>query len=126
MKLFAQADLLTFQNKFDASIVMMDSIMSKHKEHGLGDDILFVKSEIALKKREYTNAISFLEQISLKYKDGILVDNAIFKMAETYELRLGETKKAMELYEKILFDHPSSLYVNEARKRYRKLRGDGA
>ncbi|MDC0231319.1 tetratricopeptide repeat protein [Aureispira] len=126
MKLFAQADLLTFQNKFDESIVMMDSIMSKHKEHGLGDDILLVKSEIAVKKRDYSTSISLLKEIPLKYKDGILVDNAIFKMAKIYENRLGETEKAMELYEKILFDHPGSLYVNEARRRYRKLRGDGA
>ncbi|MCH2022171.1 MAG: tetratricopeptide repeat protein [Saprospiraceae bacterium] len=126
MQLFAQADLLTFQNKFEESIILMDSIMSKHKEHGLGDDILLVKSEIALKKREYSTSINLLKEIPTKYKDGILVDNAIFKMAKIYEKRMGETKKAMELYEKILFDHPGSLYINEARKRYRKLRGDGA
>jgi tetratricopeptide (TPR) repeat protein len=125
MAMFSKADLLTFQNKFNESIVVMDSIMIQYKDHGLGDDILYVKSEISYKKRDYTQAIELLKQIPEKFKDGILVDNAIFKMAEIYEQRLGNSKKAMELYEKILFDHPGSLFTVEARKRFRKLRGDG-
>jgi tetratricopeptide (TPR) repeat protein len=125
MYMFANADLLTFQNKFEEAIIVMDSIMIKFKEHGLGDDILMVKSDIAYKKRDYELAIEFLERIPKEYPEGILVDNAIFKMAEIYELRLQDTQKAMELYEKILFDHPGSLFTVEARKRFRKLRGDG-
>jgi len=125
MAMFSKADLLTFQNKFNESIVVMDSIMVQYKEHGLGDDILYVKSEISYKKRDYAQAIELLKRIPEEFKDGILVDNAIFKMAEIYEQRLGDSKKAMELYEKILFDHPGSLFTVEARKRFRKLRGDG-
>ncbi|BDS14526.1 tetratricopeptide repeat protein [Aureispira anguillae] len=125
MQMFAKAELLMFQNKFDESIVVMDSILEQHAEHGLGDDILFAKSNIAYKKRDYTTAIKLLEDIPVKYKDGILVDNALFRMAEIYEQRLGDSKKAMELYEKILFEHSGSLFIVEARKRFRKLRGDG-
>jgi len=84
-----------------------------------------VKSEIAYKKRDYKLAVELLERIPEEFPEGILVDNAIFKMAELYELRLQDTQKAMELYEKILFDHPGSLFTVEARKRFRKLRGDG-
>lgn len=125
MAMFAKADLLTFQNKFEESELVMDSILMQYSEHGLGDDILYTKSEIAFKKRDYTTAIELLERIPKEYKDGILVDNAIFKMAEIYEQRLENPEKAMELYEQILFDHPGSLFTVEARKRFRKLRGDG-
>jgi hypothetical protein len=31
---------------------------------------------------------------------------------------------AMELYQRIMTDYPGSLFVTEARKRYRLLRGD--
>lgn len=125
MAMFAKADLLTFQNKHEESILVMDSILAQYSEHGLGDDILFTKAEIAFKKRDYQTAIELLERIPKDYKEGILVDNAIFRMAEIYEKRLQEGKKAMELYEKILFDHPGSLFTVQARKRFRKLRGDG-
>jgi tetratricopeptide (TPR) repeat protein len=103
----------------------MDSIMTQYPDHGLGDDVLYAKAEIAVQHRDYETAISYLEQIPKQYKDGILVDNAIFRMAEIYALRLDDSKKAMELYEKILFEHSGSLFTVEARKRFRKLRGDG-
>lgn len=125
MAMFARADLLLFQNKFDASVAVMDSLMEIYSTHGLGDDILFAKAEIAHKKRDYQTAIALLEKIPEQYKDGILVDNAIFRMAEIYEKRLDNPEKAMALYEQILFDHSGSLYTVEARKRFRRLRGDG-
>jgi tetratricopeptide (TPR) repeat protein len=125
MEMFAKSELLRFQNKFDASIVVMDSIMAQYPDHGLGDDILYAKAEIAFKYRDYETAISYLERIPKEYEEGILIDNAIFKMAEIYEQRLGNSKKAMELYEQILFEHTGSLFIVEARKRFRRLRGDG-
>jgi tetratricopeptide (TPR) repeat protein len=125
MNLFARAELLLFQNQFDNSIVVMDSILMQYKGHGLGDDILYQKAEIAVKKRNYSEAIALLERIPKEYKDGILVDNALFRMAEIYELRMNEPKKAQDLYEQILFDHSGSLFTVEARKRFRRLRGDG-
>lgn len=125
MNLFARAELLLFQNQFDNSIVVMDSILMQYKGHGLGDDILYQKAEIAVKKRNYSEAIALLERIPKEYKEGILVDNALFRMAEIYELRMNDPKKAQDLYEQILFDHSGSLFTVEARKRFRRLRGDG-
>jgi outer membrane protein assembly factor BamD (BamD/ComL family) len=40
------------------------------------------------------------------------------------ERYFNDTAKAMELYEKLIIDYPGSLYVIEARKRFRALRGD--
>ena len=45
-------------------------------------------------------------------------------MEETYNLHLNDIEKAKEFYQKIIFEHPSSIYLVEARKKYRKLRGD--
>lgn len=125
MEMYARAELLRFQNKFDASILVMDSLMLEYKGHGLGDDILLSKAEIAVKKRDYKRAMQLLERIPELYKDGILVDNALFRMAELQERFLDNPQKAMALYEQILFDHPGSLFTVEARKRFRRLRGDG-
>ena len=44
--------------------------------------------------------------------------------AKISELQLKDTEKAMALYELILTDHTGSLFVIEARKRFRMLRGD--
>ncbi len=125
MKYFAEADLLIFQNRFAEAFNKMDSILIKFPGHGLGDDVYMAKAKIHIKKREFSKAIDYLDKIGQEYKDGILVDNALFKMAELYEVQLKDNEKAKSLYEKILMDYNGSTFTVEARKRYRRLRGDG-
>lgn len=124
MKLFSDADLLRFQNRDEEAITKMDSIPLLYKGHGLEDDVLYAKADIAIKKRDYKKAASYYQAIIDNYKEGILMDNALFKLAGLYENQLNDTAKAMELYDTIILDYSSSLYVVEARKRYRQLRGD--
>lgn len=124
MRLFAEADLLTFQNKDDLALKTLDTVGILYKGHGLEDDILYRRAEIAFKHREYDKGIKYLQELVETQKEGIWVDNALFKMAELYETRLNDPKKAMELYDKIIIDHSGSLLVVDARKRFRALRGD--
>lgn len=124
MQLFADADLLRFQNREDEAIVKMDSLLANFKGHGLEDDVIFVKAQIAARRRQYQAAADFYQIIIDKYKEGILVDNAIFALAQLYETRLNDKTKAMALYDKIILEHSGSLFVVDARKRYRFLRGD--
>jgi tetratricopeptide (TPR) repeat protein len=124
MEMFAMAELYSFQNKFTESFNLMDSIMILFPGHLLLDDILFEKAEVYIKKRDYSQAISLLEKILTEHADGILVDNALFKMANLYEGPLADPEKAKGLYEKIILEHNSSIFISEARKRFRVLRGD--
>ena len=61
--------------------------------------------------------------LDFHFKD-ITADDALFRLAEMNERYFNDTAKAMELYEKLIIDYPGSLYVIEARKRFRALRGD--
>jgi len=45
-------------------------------------------------------------------------------MAEIYHNKIKNREKAKEYYQKIIFEHASSIHLVDARKRYRKLRGD--
>jgi len=45
-------------------------------------------------------------------------------MAKIYELEKDDESKAMQLYKKIIIDYPASYWFVDARKNYRKLRGD--
>ena len=125
MRFFAEADLLIFQNRFEEAFEKMDSLLLKFPTHGLGDDVYYAKAKIFIKKRQFDKAIELLGKIPEDYKDGILTDKALFKMSEIQETELKNKAKAMELYEKILMDFSGSTFTVEARKRFRKLRGDG-
>jgi len=51
-------------------------------------------------------------------------DDALYKQAELYDIQLNDKEKAKQLYKDVLDLYPGSIYVVEARKKYRLLRGD--
>ena len=124
MMLFAEADLFVFQNKLSEAVLTLDTLDKTFPAHQLADDILFLKSDIAIKKQNLNEAVKLLEEIRSTYSFDLLADDAIFKLAEIYQFDLKEPEKAKLCYEQIILNYKDSLYVNEARKRYRSLRGD--
>ena len=65
-----------------------------------------------------------LKRIETEFSHDILADDAIYTLAEIYQKKLEDKEKAKALYEKILLEFKGSIYPSEARKRFRKLRGD--
>lgn len=124
LQMFAQAELLTFQNKYIEAIQKLDSIKILFPEHSLDDDVLYTKAQIYKKQRRTAEMIEMYQTIIEKYPEEIRADNAIFKLAELYETKLNEPEKAKVLYEKLFVDYSSSTFAVEARKRFRILRGD--
>lgn len=124
LMIFARADLLAFQNKDSAAITTLDSINTLFPNHALADDILYQKANIELKHAKYNEAAIFLETIVKEYGYDILGDDALFKLADLNENQFKNIEKAKELYQQLMEQYPGSLYVVEARKRFRKLRGD--
>ena len=50
--------------------------------------------------------------------------STLFKRAKIFDDFLKDSDLAMKLYQQILLNHRSSIYVAESRLRYRYLRGD--
>ena len=124
MMLFADADLLMFQNKNEGALTAFDNLLEIYPGHALSDDVFFSKSKIYLAKREFEQAAKLLQQILDYHGDDILADNATFKLAQLNESIFEDPARAMELYQSIIIDHKGSIFVAESRKRFRKLRGD--
>lgn len=124
LKLYADADLLVFQNRFGEAFAKMDSLKTSFPNHSLGDDVLYLKAQIQKKKRNYEEAAALLQEIVDNHPDEIRADNALFQLAGLYENQLEQPSKAQELYETLFIDYSNSTLAVEARKRYRILRGD--
>ncbi len=121
MKLYASADLLIKQHKYAEANQKFDSINAMFTYHTLNDEILWKKSEMALQQQDLTTAIGFLEEIVKKYPTDILADNALYELAQIYDLRLDQPEKAAEYYKKIIFEYKGSLFGVQSRKRYREI-----
>ncbi len=124
LAMYAQAELLIFQNRFDDAFVKLDSVRRLFPNSELEDDLYYLKAQVYRKLRQYDKAIEAYDIIVTNYKESIRVDNAMFEMAALYEGPLNNKEKAKGLYEKLFTDFSGSTLAVEARKRFRILRGD--
>lgn len=124
LRYFAKADFMLFQNNDNEAIKYLDSVTYYAPLSSLNDDVLFLRANIATRQKEYFAAEKYYKQILENYPTDLLGDDALFKLAELYEYYLMNIPEAMASYQKLLKEHPSSLYVVDARKRFRYLRGD--
>lgn len=124
LQMFADAELLIYQNKFDEALMKLDSIAIIFPDHSLDDDVMYVKAHIYKKLRQTDLMIQMYESIIEKYPEEIRADNAMFELAEFHETQLNQPEKARELYKRIFIDYSGSTFASDARLRYRALRGD--
>lgn len=121
---YAKADFQLYQKKNDEALQSFLSILQKHKGKNIEESTLFKVGKIYEEKNDYAKAIQYYQNILEQHKDGIYKDEALFFSAEIYRKHLLDNEKAKLLYEKIVLEHPDSLYFTESRKQYRTLRGD--
>ncbi|WP_405610350.1 tetratricopeptide repeat protein [Polaribacter sp. Asnod1-A03] len=121
---YSKAALLAFQNKTQQAVDTLNIINQNFKGQPIEDEALFEQAKLFIKLNQYDAAISNLEKVILLKPDGILIDDAYFELAELYNNHLNNPEKASEYYQKIIFDYSSSIFLVDARKKYRKIRGD--
>lgn len=124
LKKYAIADLLSFQNKDQQAIDSLQVLLDQFKGHPIEDEALFKQAQIFEKLELFKKAENnYLQLIKINEED-ILVDDAHYYLAELYLNKFNKIELAKEYYQKIIFEYPSSIYLVEARKKFRKLRGD--
>ena len=132
LKQLARAELLAYQNKDLEALTEIENLFTSKEilVNGLVpgeviyDDVLFFQAKLYIKQKRYEDAILSLAEIIAADNQGFLTDDVYFMMAEMYNYNLNDIKKAKEYYQKIIFEQPSSIYLVEARNKFRKLRGD--
>lgn len=124
LSMFASAELLILQHRYDQAVQRLDSINSLFSEHTLGDDIYYKKAEIFKRTGRYEEAAKMYQNIVEFYPTELYGDDALFREAELYERYLNDKERAKQLYQDVMTKYPGSIYVVDARKRFRDLRGD--
>jgi tetratricopeptide (TPR) repeat protein len=121
---YATADLKLYQNKKEEALQLFLTILQKHKDESIEEGTLFKVGKIYEEKGDFTTALTYYQNLLDHHKDGIYKDEALFYSAEIYRKNILDNEKAKALYEKVVLEHPDSLYYTESRKQYRTLRGD--
>ena len=116
--------MLAFQNRNDEAISVLNKILEVHKTEPIIAQTLYKQGQLFEAKFQFEKAKSNYQAIIDNYRDGILIDDALYRLAKIYVKHTNEPEKAKALYEQIIFNHADSIYFVEARKNYRALRGD--
>jgi tetratricopeptide (TPR) repeat protein len=126
LKMYARADLQIFAQQQDKAIAVLDSINIKYPNNQLSDDIAMAKARISIQRKDYVDAVTHLKKILAEHPSDLWADDAVFMLGDIYENQLNDKEQAKAFYQKIITDYAGSLYINDARKRFRILRGDTA
>lgn len=121
---FAKADLKLYQKKKDEALQAFLTILEKHKGESIQDITLLRIAQIYEQKKQFDLALNYYNKILTDHADGIFVDEALYFSAEIYRKELNQPEKAKPLYERMVLNHPDSIYFTNSRINYRILRGD--
>ncbi len=124
LKMYAAAELLSYQNKDQQAIDTLNVVLLNFKGHPIEDDALFKQAELFIKTKNTELAENNYLKIIEINKKSVLADDAHYMLAKLYQNQLYDPKKAKEFFQKIIFNYPSSIYLVNARKQFRILRGD--
>lgn len=121
---YSRADLLDFQNQDSLALMTLDSLLENFPKHSLTDEVYYKKAQIVEKSGKFQLAAGYYQMVVDSFPEDILGDDALFQLADLYDNKLNDKVKAQTLYEQLLTKYPGSLFVVDARKRFRALRGD--
>lgn len=124
LKMYAKAELLSFQNKNTEAILLLEQLLTNHKGHSIEDETLYKLAQLEVEKKNYEQGILYYKKLIAINKTDILVDDAMYNIGVIYLNKLDNAIEASKYFEAIIFNYPSSIFLVEARKQYRKIRGD--
>jgi len=124
LKKYAKADLLSFQKRNQQAIDTLSYVLINYKGQNIEDDALYKQAELYWDSGFYEAAeINFINLLD-NHPESLFIDDSIYNLGLLYQNHLNKPEKAKEMYERIIFEFPSSIYLVKSRKAFRKLRGD--
>lgn len=124
LKAFAKAELKQYQNKNTEALSLYQALLQDHKGDEIEDEALLQQARLFELQGDWEKAKQNYESINTNYGDGILADDALYRLGLLLEEQLKLPEEAQKLYEKIIYNHADSIFFIDARRRYRRLRGD--
>ena len=123
LKTFARAKFEIFRKNTQKAMQILDSLKQNFKGQLIYDDALYTQAKIYEKQGKLDLALQNYQAILDNKTEDLLIDDALYRMAVIYEEQ-GDEEQAKKLFKKIVIEYPASFWFVDARRHFRKLRGD--
>jgi tetratricopeptide (TPR) repeat protein len=123
---YAKLYLYMYLKKYEKAFEIFQKIEKElDRNNTLKQECMWIKYRICYLVKNYDEAKECLEVIERNFTEYYLyADDALFELGKLYERVYNNRNKALEYYQKLINQYPGSVYVVEARKKIRILRGD--
>lgn len=124
LRRFARAQLEIRQRDADRAVLTLNFLMDEFGDHPIVDDARFLRAGVLSDLGRVEDAMQAYLEIPLLHPMSFFGDRSIYHAAVLARDQLGNTTRAIELFERLLSDYPRSLLVQDARTAIRILRGE--
>lgn len=118
---FARAESLAMQKKTDAALAGFRAL--QNAEDDIAERAYVSAAGLAFSAGNIASAQAMGEEYLQKFPEAIYGDKAMLLLAQMYDAA-GAKDKAINILTELLARYPRSIYLQEAREKVRKLRGD--
>jgi tetratricopeptide (TPR) repeat protein len=123
LKTFAEAELLETQEKWDNAVESFLKVTEQAPQAEIAEKSLLKAAEIRVLKAEFSEARKHLDTMLVRYPESIYADQALLLLGDCYVAE-GRKDDALFTYTDLLTRFKNSIYLQEARDKIRRLRGD--
>jgi tetratricopeptide (TPR) repeat protein len=124
LALYAEADLLLYQDKKSQAISKLQNALDKNPSGNLKAIILLKAARLSQDIGKANEALSFCNKLISDSTLTIYADEALFVMATIFEKDIGDLTHAHQLYDRLLVEFPESQFSNAARDRLNEIRNE--
>ena len=121
LRMYAKAELLSYRRKHSEARFAFLALTDEHPDSPFSDDALFMAGELSTKMGRYRESKETFDRFLQIFPESDLNDRALVAAAEVSEVGLQDREAAVYYYEKLLIEHPRSLYSERARKKLREI-----
>lgn len=126
LKEFAGADLAAFRNREPEAIALFRGITERYPSTGIAEQAFQRMGDLYAAGCRYEESVASYDTLISLFKESIFLDRVLMKKGLIEERGLMNKTAAAVTYQRLLSSYPNSIYADEARRRIRELRGDGA
>lgn len=121
---FAEIDMLTFQGNYPGAVEKIDGLLATTSNAVVTERLRFRQFRNMEAMRRFEEALSILDTLYKTRTSDLYLDDALFYSGTIWSEKLKNKEKAMDYFLRLIKEIPGSVFVAEARKRLRILRGD--
>ena len=133
LRTLARVELLRRQGRFDEGINELKGFLnveggmsqmapSAKWNEGLKGNAILLMGDLYEGMGDFPSSISSYEGLVERNKESRLAPEALRRAGEVYWVRLGDRKKALENFERVLLDYPHSVQTDLIRMRMEELK----